>query len=136
MVDSSISSVVRMNDTTPTGPEGGFCYVIVTESGSVFVYPEGDPNPVAVGLTGDPVSQIPFRPNASVKPWDYIADTSENVTLQTKYALNDSSATFSCFGQIKVRSDGLVYKTGIQEPPLAPTVTTEAGRRDDSPDRS
>ena len=127
MVDSSISSVVRMNDTTPTGPEGGFCYVIVTESGSVFVYPEGDPNPVAVGLTGDPVSQIPFRPNASVKPWDYIADTSENVTLQTKYALNDSSATFSCFGQIKVRSDGLVYKTGIQEPPLAPTVTTEAG---------
>ena len=122
-VDSSINSLCRMNDTTPTGPESGYCYVIVTDLGSVFV----DSGPVATGLSTDPVSIIPFRPNTSVKPWAYIADTSTDVELQTKYALNDSSATFSCFGQIKVRSDGLVYKTGIQEPALAPSVSTQSG---------
>ena len=123
MVDSSINSLCRMNDTTPTGPENGYCYIIVTDSGSVFV----DPMQVATGLSTDPVSIIPFRPNTSVKPWAYIADSSMSVELQTRYALNDSSATFNCFGQIKVRSDGLVYKTGIQEPALAPSVSTQSG---------
>jgi hypothetical protein len=124
-VDSSINSLCRMNDTTPTGPEDGFCYIIVTDQGSVFVYPNVDSGPIAVGLSGDPVSQIPFRPNASVKPWDYIADSSMGVVLHTEFALDGSPATFDCFGQIKVRSDGLVYKTGIREPALAPTVSTE-----------
>jgi len=123
-VDSSIVSLCRMNDTTPAGPEDGYCYVIVTDSGAVYVYP-ADSGPVAVGLSGDPVSIVPFRPNASVQPWAYIADSSMSAVLQTKYALNDSSATFSCFGNIKVRSDGLVYKTGIREPALAPTVSTQ-----------
>lgn len=122
-VDSSITSVCRMNDTTPAGPEDGYCYIVGTEAGSVFVFP-ADSSAVATGLSGDPVSIVPFRPNASVQPWAYIADSSVGATLFTKYALNDSSATFNCFGQIKVRSDGLVYKTGIKEPPLAPTVGT------------
>ena len=122
-VDSSVNSLCRMNDTTPTGPEDGFCLIIGTDSGSLFVFP-ADSSPVAVNLSGDPMSIIPFRPNTSVKPWGYVADSSMGVTLFTKYALNDSSATFNCFGQIKVRSDGLVYKTGIKEPPLAPEVGT------------
>jgi hypothetical protein len=122
-VDSSVNSLVRMNDTTPDGPEDGYCLIIGTDSGSLFVFP-AQPDPVAVGLSGDPMSIVPFRPNTSVQPWGYVADSSMGVTLFTKYALNDSSATFDCFGQIKVRSDGLVYKTGIKEPPLAPEVGT------------
>jgi len=123
IVDSSVNSLVRMNDTTPAGPEDGFCLVIATDSGSLFVFP-ADSSPVAIGLSGNPVSLIPFRPNTSVQPWCYVADSSMSVTLFTKYALNDSSAIFNCFGQIKVRSDGLVYKTGIKEPPLAPSIGT------------
>ena len=122
-VDSSVNSLCRMNDTTPTGPGDGYCLIIGTEAGSLFVFP-ADSSAVATGLSGDPMSIVPFRPNTSVKPWGYAADSSMGVELSTKYALNDSSATFSCFGQIKVRSDGLVYKTGIKEPPLAPEVGT------------
>src|SRR5271156_473599 len=122
VVDSSINSLLRMNDTTPNGPVGGYCYIVGTDIGAIYA---GDES-VATGLSGSPVSIVPFRPNTSVQPWAYIGDNSEDVVLRTTYALNDSSATFDCFGQIKVRSDGLVYKTGIKEPPLAPTVTTES----------
>jgi len=119
-VDSSINSLCRMNDTTPTGPESGFCYILGTKSGKIYV----DSTSVASGLSTSPVSIVPFRPNKSVKPWGYIADSSQGATIHTQYALNGDPVDFNCFGQIKVRSDGLVYKTGVQEPPLAPTVST------------
>lgn len=124
-VDASVNSLCRMNDTTPDGPPSGYCIISATDDGRLYV----DSGAVATGLSGNPVSIVPFRPNTSVQPWGYIGDNSENVTLQTRYALNDSSATFNCFGQVKVRSDGLVYKTGIQEPPLAPTVTTQSSSK-------
>ena len=117
-LDSSVQSICRMNDTTPAGPADGFVLITVDKAGNLYA----NDTIVATGLSGNPVSITPFRPNASVQPWAYIADSSENVTIFTKYALNDSSATFNCFGQLKVRSDGRVYKTGIKEPSLAPTV--------------
>ncbi len=120
VLDSSAQSLIRMNDTTPAGPASGYVYISGDAAGNIYV----NDSIVGSGFSGNSVSQIPFRPNASVEPWDYIGDNSENVTIYTKYALNDSSATFNCFGQVKVRSDGLIYKTGIQEPPLAPVVST------------
>ena len=119
-IDSSVQSLARMNDTTPAGPASG--YVLITADVAGHLY--ANDSSVASGLSGNPVSIIPFRPNASVQPWAYIADSSVGAVLQTKYAINDSSTTYSCFGQLKMRSDGLIYKTGIQEPALAPTVST------------
>lgn len=121
VLDSSVQSVARMNDTTPAGPADGYVLISADTGGRLYV----NDSSVGSGFSGNPVSITPFRPNASVQPWAYIGDDSENVTLQTKYALDGSAVAFPCFGQVKVRSDGLVYKTGIQEPPLAPTVTTE-----------
>ncbi len=117
---SAVQSIARMNDTTPAGPASGFVFIGVDENGNLYV----NDTVVATGLSGDPVSIIPFRPNASVQPWAYVFDSSQNVTLDTKYALDNSPAIFNCFGALKVRSDGLVYKAGIKEPPLAPTVGT------------
>ena len=128
-VDDSVNSLARMNDTTPAGPALGYCLIIGTETGEIHIGQSSAISPVeavATGLSGNPISIIPFRPNASVQPWGYIGDNSESVVLQTKFALNGEATTFDCFGQIKVRSDGLIYKTGIQEPALAPTVTTQS----------
>jgi len=52
-------------------------------------------------LSGNPLSLLPFRPNASVQPWMYVGDSLK---------------------MDKVRSDGLRYKMGIAEPQGAPVV--------------
>ena len=119
VLDSSVQSIERMNDTTPAGPASGYVLISADSAGNLYV----NDSTVGTGFSGNPVSIIPFRPNTSVQPWAYIADSSENVTIFTKYALNDSSCSFNCFGQVKVRSDGRIYKTGIQEPPSAPSVS-------------
>lgn len=115
-VDSSVNSLCRMNDTTPAGPGDGFCLLISTDSGSLYV----GADKVASGLSGNPVSIIPFRPNTSVQPWAYIGDDAPapNVTV-------DSG--FTCAGMIKVRSDGLSRKAGVKEPQQAPSVTFPGG---------
>ena len=120
ILSGSVQSLARMNDTTPDGPADGYVLIAADSSGNLYV----NDMIVGTGFSGNPVSIIPFRPNASVQPWAYVSDNSENVTIHTKYALNDSLATYNCFGQVKVRSDGLIYKTGIREPALAPTVST------------
>lgn len=116
-VDAPINSLVRMNDTTPDGPTDGFCLIIGTEAGAIFVSPST--SPVASGQSGNPVSIVPFRPNTSVQPWAYIGDDAPtpNVTV-------DSG--FHCSGMIKVRSDGLSRKMGIKEPQTPPVVSTAA----------
>jgi len=93
-----VYSVRRLNDTTPLGPALQFVNVAGAAS-QIWV----NSTSVASGFSGDPVSLIPFRPNASVQPWMYVGD-------RTK--------------MVKVRSDGLTYKTGIAEPQAAPTVGT------------
>lgn len=124
-VDSGIVSLARMNDTTPAGPEDGYCLIIGTKSGNIYVdstptTPFVDSTPQATGLSGNPVSIVPFRPNTSVQPWAYIGDNAPypNVTV-------DSG--FQCAGMIKLRSDGLSRKTGIAEPQVAPTATFPGG---------
>ena len=108
-----------LNDTTPDGPAGGYVRVIGA-AGSVYV----NSSQVASGLSGNPISLCPFRPNASVQPWMYTGDSSESVTIATKYAINNDPVSFPCTGMTKIRSDGLIYKTGIAEPQVEPTVST------------
>ena len=115
-LDSSPVAIARLNDTTPAGPVGGFTLIAASSGGRVYA----GASAVATGLSGNPPSLIPFRPNTSVQPWMYIGDSAPfpNVTV-------DSS--FSCAGMIKVRSDGLSRKMGIEEPQDAPTVTFPGG---------
>ncbi len=118
-VDSSVNSLCRLNDTTPAGPAQGFCTIIVTDSGLLYCNP-ASALPVVTGLSGNPVSIVPFRPNTSVQPDAYIGDDAPypNVTV-------DSG--FHCTGMVKVRSDGLSRKMGIEEPQDAPLVTFPGG---------
>ncbi len=130
VLEAPVVSLARMNDTTPAGPPSGFVYIAADENGNLYA----DDVKVAYGLSGNPVSIVPFRPNASVQPWAYVFDSSEDVTIETKFAIDSSPCQFNCFGSLKVRSDGLIYKAGIAEPPLAPTVgTSSTGLVDSGP---
>jgi len=78
-------------------------------SGSAFILVEGAgtrlyANSVQVdsGLSGNPISLVPFRPAASVQPWMYVGDS---------------------FKMDKVRSDNTRYAMGVMEPQVTPTVT-------------
>ncbi len=112
-------SIKRLNDTTPNGPSSGYVLVIGA-AGKMYV----NASQVGSGFSTNPVSLITFRPNASVQPWTYVGDNSELVTIITQALYNGASVSFDCFGQIKIRSDGTVYKTGVKEPQVAPIVTT------------
>jgi hypothetical protein len=92
----AVHSLRRLNDTTPAGPPQG--YVLIAGA-STNLY-AGDVQ-VDTGFSGNPISLVPFRPNASVQPWMYVGDS---VKMD------------------KVRSDGTCYKMGIEEPQIAPTV--------------
>jgi len=96
-------TIRRLNDSTPNGPAAGYALVIGA-AGKMYV----NNAQVASGLSGNPVSLIPFRPNASVQPWMYVGDSTQA-------------------GMLKIRSDGLTYKMGIKEPQLAPIISTTAG---------
>ena len=76
---SEVNSLHRLNDTTPDGPQSGSVLIVGTASGAIFVNSTSE----ATGLSGNPVSIVPFRPNASVQPWAYIADNAPfpNVTV-------------------------------------------------------
>lgn len=117
-VDSSVNSLARMNDTTPEGPPGGFCLIIATDSGTLWTYP--DPGAAVVtGLSGNPVSIVVMRPNASVRPWGYIGDDAPfpQVTVDSGY---------HCAGMVKVSSTGISRKMGVKEPQQPPIVSTGA----------
>lgn len=124
----AINTIRRLNDTTPAGPPAGYTYIISDNEGNLYCGSSGSLSPIAVGMTSDPKAMIPFRPNASVEPWMYVADSSPDgaVTIFTRYALDDSSVSFLCSGMVKVRSDGLIYKIGVKEPQTAPTVSTSS----------
>ena len=98
-----VHTIRRLNDTTPDGPTAGF--TLVSAAGSVL-YAAGVP--VAEGLSGNPLSVLPFRPNASVQPWAYIGDSAQSgVTIGV-----DSGVGYPVpNGMLKVRSDGPV--TGL-----------------------
>lgn len=94
---SAVHSLRRLNDLTPNGPAGGF--ILVAGAGGA-VYANGAS--VDTGYSGNPLSLLPFRPNASVQPWMYVGDSVK---------------------MSKVRSDGTCYKTGIMEPQVTPAVS-------------
>ncbi len=124
---AALHSLRRLNDSTPNGPVSG--YTLISGAGTVLY---SGSTSVVTGLTGNPVSMIPFRPNASVQPWMYIGDSAaqDAVTLNTNYLGANSfgpagaSVAFLSNGMMKVRSDGTVYKMGVKEPQLAPIVST------------
>ena len=120
-------SIRRFNDSTPSGPPSG--YTIINGASttlSVWNSTIGVVN-VATGLSGNPLSIVPFRPNASVQPWAYVANSAAqgSVTLATKYLINGTTVDSVSNGMMKVRSDGLCYKEGVKEPQLAPVVSTQ-----------
>jgi len=129
-VADAIETIARLNDTTPAGPGSGYTYVIAAGT-KIYAASTGSPSAIATGMSGNPVSMVPFRPNASVQPWMYIGDSAPTpagsityVTISTKYAINGDATTFDCSSMLKVRSDSLIYKMGIEEPQTAPVVST------------
>lgn len=95
--NNPVHSVRRLNDSTPAGPLSGFI-LISGAGGALFA----GATLVDGGMSGKPISLVPFRPNASVQPWMYVADVNK---------------------MLKVRSDGTTYKDGVKEPQVAPGVT-------------
>ena len=124
---SPIHSIRRLNDSTPNGPASG--YTLIVGAGENIYAGEDE---VATGLSGNPVSIIPFRPNTSVQPWAYIGDSAPqgNVTIDTQYLVTtgphaNAPVDFISNGLLKIRSDGRGYKSGVKEPQLAPVVSTQ-----------
>jgi hypothetical protein len=114
-----VHSLRLLNDTTPGGPAAGYVRVIGA-AGALYV----NSMEVGTGYSANPVSLCPFRPNASVKPYMYTGDSSESVTIDTEYVIDGTPTTFDCTGMTKVRSDGVIFKTGVAEPQIAPMVST------------
>jgi hypothetical protein len=121
-----IHTIRRLNDTTPNGPASGYTLIIGAGTSIYAWNPTISLKLVAMGLSGNPLSMIPFRPNASVQPWMYVGDSAAygSVSLITTYLINGDSVTFTSNGMLKVRSDGLCWKMGVKEPQLAPVVST------------
>jgi hypothetical protein len=94
---TTVHTLRRLNDTTPAGPATGF--ILIGGAGTELF---AGITEVDSGLSGNPLSLVPFRPNTSVQPWMYVGDS---VKMD------------------KVRSDGLRYKMGIAEPQSSPAVT-------------
>jgi hypothetical protein len=126
---SAVHSLCRINDSTPAGPASG--YSLISGSGTTLnvwnTTIGGNGTNVATGLSGNPLSLIPFRPNTSVQPWCYSGDSAPmgNVEITTEYLSNNTPTTYATYGMTKTRSDGRIYRSGIQEPPLAPIVSTQ-----------
>lgn len=122
-IASGPTSLLRLNDSTPTGPMSGFA-LIEGANGSMYL----NSTLIASGLTGLPLTFVTFRPNASPPPWAYTADnTAGGVTLHTINLMTGSPTTFVSNGMNKVRSDGVIWHTGIAEPQSAPSVTFVGG---------
>ena len=118
---AAVHTIKRLNDSTPNGPPSGYIYI----SGAAATLYAGA-TPIATGFSGNPLSIVPFRPNASVQPVGYIGDSAPQgqVKLTTKYLSTGAATTFVTNALCKVRSDGVVWKSGVKEPQLAPVVST------------
>lgn len=129
-VSGVINTLARLNDSTPAGPVSG--YTIVVAAGTALF---NNTTSIATGMSGNPVSMVPFRPNASVSPRLYIGDVAPTpaaleaanncVTLATTSLYSGSPVSFACNRMVKVSSTGVIYKMGVKEPQLAPTVSTQ-----------
>jgi hypothetical protein len=141
-LSAAVHSLKRLNDSTPNAPSSGFS--IINGAGTVLSAWNstiGVKN-VATGQSGNPVSMVPFRPNASVEDWMYVADSASqgSTTLHTQYlGLNSfgpsgTPVDFVSNGMMKVSCNegytgtptptAVCWKMGIKEPQLAPIVST------------
>lgn len=112
----SVTSLTRMSDPYMGAP--GYVYILGA-AGGMYV----NASQKATGLSGNPLSFLPYQPPASPQPWCYMADPSLAVTVPAYI----SSGYGDVAGMLKVRSDGTVYKTGIKEPQVAPGITVGSG---------
>lgn len=125
---SPVHTIRRLNDSTnPIDLPSGYTLIIGAGDNLYAGLKE-----VAIGFTGNPMSMIPFRPNTSVQPWMYCADSAaaDEVTISTQYLVTtgphaNQPVDFVSNGLVKVRSDGRAYRIGLVEPQLAPVVSTE-----------
>jgi hypothetical protein len=108
------TSVSQLNDPYLTG------YAMVVGAAGVMYVNNVS---VATGLSGNPLSFLPYRPPASPRPFDYIADPSMAVTIASYTA----SGYGTVAGMLKVRADGQIFKTGVKEPQVAPSVSVGSG---------
>lgn len=108
------TSVNRLNDPYLPG------YALVVGAAGVMYVSNAS---VATGLSGNPLSFLPYRPPASPRPFAYIADSSLAVTIPSYTA----SGYGTVAGMLKVMADGTVYKTGVKEPQVAPSITVGTG---------
>lgn len=107
---NGVTSTTRMNDPYLPG------YVLVNgAAGKMYV----NASQVASGLSGNPLSFLPYGPADSPQPWCYVADPSMTVTV--------AGYPTTVAGMLKVRSDGLCYKMGIMEPQASPIVSVSSG---------
>ena len=139
---AAVHTIRRLTDLTPNAPASGFSIINGASTVlSAWNSTIGVKN-VATGLSGNPESMVPFRPNASVQPWMYVSDSAAQgaVTLHTQYlGLNSfgpsgTPINFVSNGMMKVScNDGytgtptptaVCWKMGIAEPQLAPVVST------------
>jgi hypothetical protein len=123
ILPSGVTSLTRMNDSTANGPVSGFV-LISGAAGKMYV----NATQAAAGLSGNPLSYLPYRPSQSPQPWCYIGDPSLAITIPAGGASPGYGGyTGPLCGMVKVRSDGTVYKTGIMEPQVAPVTAVSAG---------
>ena len=108
------TSVSRLNDPYLPG------YALVVGAAGVMYV---NATSVATGLSGNPLSFLPYRPAGTPRPWDYVADPSTAVTIPDYI----TSGYGTVAGMLKVRADGLVRKTGIKEPQDAPVIAVTTG---------
>src|ERR1700677_888877 len=119
---AAVHSIRRLNDQTNLSAlPAGYIYI---SGAAATLYAAA--TAVGTGFSTNPLSIINFRPNASVKPYSYIGDSAQqgNVTLTTQYLINGAATTFVSNGMCKVNSSKIVWKSGIKEAQLAPTVST------------
>jgi len=110
-------SLIRMGDPYLSGSDHAL--ISNTEPGKLYI----EDTEVATGLTGAPLSYLPYRPTGTPRPYCYIGDGSLSVTLE-----NPSYASYGVVaGMLKARADGTVWKTGIKEPQTAPAIATSGG---------
>ena len=110
----SITSLTRMED--PYLP--GFVYVLGA-AGGMYV----NTTQVASGLSGNPISFLPYRPAGTPRPYCYTADPSLAVTIPAY----TTSGYGPVAGMLKVNADGRCVKTGIKEPQDAPVISVGTG---------
>ena len=115
-IGSGVTSVARLNDPYYSGQ---YNYIEGDAAGEIWI----NPSKVATGLSGNPLSFLPYRPPASPQPWMYVGDPSLTVSIPAYIA----SGYGTVAGMLKLRADGLIYKTGIKEPQVAPGITVGPG---------